>query len=274
MGLEGRFKKRFSQIKERGEKIFIPFTLLGYPDEQTSFDIIKAMIDGGASALELGLSFSDPLADGPLIQAAGFATIESGFTVADAFKLLKRVRAYNQEIPIGLLVYYNMVLAQGIEQFYQQASEAGVDGVLIVDLPPESADEVLPYAIKYGIAPIFIISPLTDKARLEVILRTLEKAEPGFLYIVSRLGTTGTREDTDSGLNQLMAAVKHSTGLPLCVGFGISSPAKAKDMYGLGADGVITGSKIIDIIANAKEGQASSQLESFIASMVEAAKPL
>jgi len=265
--MQNRYEARFSQLRGSGKKAFIPFTLLGWPDRDKSLEIIKLMIDSGSSALELGWAFSDPIADGPVIQRAAFETLALGFTVNDALSLIRDVRDLDSDIPIGLLVYYNMVLAQGVESFFARAQEAGVDGVLVADVPPESADEITPVAHKYGICPIFIVSPLTTDKRLEVIVQHAS----GFLYAVSRLGITGTEERYDDQLKNMIERVRKLTNLPLCIGFGISTPEQAKSMLSLGAEGVITGSRIIQLVEGAGAGPIEPILRPYLASMVQAA---
>lgn len=264
--MQTRYDARFSRLRAAGKKAFIPFTLLGWPDRSTSLEIIKLMIESGASALELGWAFSDPIADGPVIQRAAFETLALGFSVNDALGLIEEVRRLDDEIPIGLLVYYNMVLAQGIESFFARSKAAGVDGVLVADVPPESADEITPAARKHGIAPIFIVSPLTTEERLELIV---EQAG-GFLYAVSRLGITGTEERYDEQLQNMIDRVRRKTDLPLCIGFGISTPDQAKSMLAIGADGVITGSRIIQLVEGAGGGSVDAILRPYLASMVQA----
>ncbi len=227
------------------------------------------MIDCGASALELGIAFSDPVADGPIIQAAAHKVIENGFTVIQALDHVARVRKYNDDIPIGLLVYYNHILAMGVEKFFARAEECGVDGVLVADLPAESSDEVVSIATASNIASIFIVSPLTREERLEKIV----KHARGFIYLVSRLGVTGTDErdvSRDTRLNALISSIKKATDLPILAGFGISTPAHAERMMASGADGVITGSKIVDLIAKAAPEKMESELGSYLKQMVEA----
>lgn len=253
--------KRYDNLKHA----FIPFTLLGWPDAQRSFEIIKTLIDSCATALELGFAFSDPVADGPIIQAAAFETIENGFRLSDAFALLQRVRNYNAEIPIGLLVYFNTVLSQGIDRFYEKAAKAGVDSILVADLPAECADEVEAAATKHNIAPVFIISPLTDDERLAAISRVAR----GYLYVVSRLGITGVHEHFDTELDRLLKRARNASSLPLCVGFGVSTPAQAKLMIEKGADGVITGSRIIQLM---RETRDLSQLSAYVKEMRDAVK--
>lgn len=247
----------------------MPFTVLGWPDEETSFNIIKTMIESDASALELGIAFSDPVADGPIIQAAAHKVIESGYTVNQALDLVARVRKYNDEIPIGLLVYYNHIMAMGVERFFARAEECGVDGVLVADLPAESSDEVVSIATSNNISSIFIVSPLTRQERLEKIV----KHACGFIYLVSRLGVTGTDErdaSRDTRLTALISSIKKATELPVLAGFGISTPAHAERMMASGADGVITGSRIVDLVAKADPTKMEAELSAYLKSMVSA----
>lgn len=268
MPSKDRYAERFASLKKSNNGAFMPFTVLGWPDEETSFGIIKTMIDSGASALELGIAFSDPVADGPIIQAAAHKVIESNFSVNQALELVARIRKYDENIPIGLLVYYNHVMAKGIDQFFARAGECGVDGVLVADLPAESADEILQAGAADGVNVIFIVSPLTREERLSKIVTHAG----GFIYLVSRLGVTGVDErdsDRDNKLATLISSVKKATPLPVLAGFGISTPAHAEKMMELGADGVITGSKIVDLVT--KSGAKwQSELESYLRQMVSA----
>lgn len=262
-----RYRAKFRALKESKKGAFMPFTVLGWPDEETSFNIIKTMIDSDASALELGIAFSDPVADGPIIQAAAHKVIESGFTVNQALDLVARVRKYNDDIPIGLLVYYNHIMAMGVEKLYARAEECGVDGVLVADLPSESADEIVSIATGNNISTIFIVSPLTREERLDKIV----KHARGFIYLVSRLGVTGTDErdaSRDSRLAALIASIKKATELPILAGFGVSTPAHAERMMASGADGVITGSRIVDLIAKAEPSKMQAELSAYLKQMV------
>jgi tryptophan synthase alpha chain len=268
-GTQNRYDARFQALRSQGGKAFIPFTLLGWPDRETSLQIIKAMIDSGASALELGLAFSDPVVDGPIIQEAAMETLAAGFTVDDALALLGDVRKLDAEIPIGLLVYYNLVLSRGIEQCFADLARAGVDGVLIPDLPPERAEEVLPAAQRHGIHLIYILSPLTDTERLAAINRHAG----GFLYVLSRLGITGTEERYDDTLKTMLSQARTQTSLPLCVGFGVSTPEQARTMIAAGADGAITGSRIIQLIRQSSPEKRTHELEQYLKSMVAAMNP-
>src|SRR5687768_15751647 len=198
-----RYRKRFAEMRNTGKRAFIPFTLLGWPDPSASLEIVRVMIDSGATALELGWAFSDPIADGRTIQAAAFETLASGFKVTDALDMIAEIRKLDAEIPIGLLVYYNMVLVQGAGEFFARAGKAGVDGVLIADLPPDSADEVLESAHANDLELIYIVSPVTNEKRLDLILQHAG----GFIYAVSRLGITGTEERFDKDLAAVIKKV-------------------------------------------------------------------
>ena len=265
--MSSRYKDRFERLQQAKQKAFIPFTILGWPNKEKSLALIEQMIKSGVSALELGIAFSDPVADGPIIQQATYETISSGFSVGDALALITQVRKLDNEIPIGILVYFNTVLARGIDQFFAEAKKSGVDGILIADLPVENIDEILPAAKAANIDLIFIISPVTDKNRLKKILTQAS----GFLYLVSRLGVTGTGERShtkDLELGNLIKQIKSESKLPVYAGFGISSVADAESMFSMSADGVITGSQVIKIVQNNDFAKATSELEKFYVGML------
>ncbi len=265
--MSSRYEARFQQLAKERKKAFMPFTVLGWPNRQRSLQLIEQMIKAGVSALELGFAFSDPVADGPLIQRAANETIESGFTILDGMDLIKQVRKLDNQIPIGVLVYYNLILAKGIEQFFQLAQEAGIDGVLIADLPADEADEVGPAAKKYGIDLIFLISPVSPLSRIELIA----KRASGFIYLLSRLGVTGTgarSAEKDRSLADIIASIKKGTDVPICAGFGISRGADAVTMFAHGADGVISGSRVIELARDSDSGE--NGLQQFYAEMMAA----
>jgi tryptophan synthase alpha chain len=262
-----RYPTMFARHQAEGRKAFMPFTMLGWPSPERCWEIIQALADGGASGLELGVAFSDPVADGPVIQGVATETIASGFTVPQIWPLLAKTRAQYPDLPIGLLVYTNTVLAQGIDTFYTQAAQAGVDGVLIADLPPELAHEVVPAAQAAGIAPIFIVSPLSTPDRLGAMAQVAQ----GFWYVVSRLGITGLHQDVDTALADCLTQLKAVSDLPAYVGFGISTPQQAQAMVRLGADGVITGSKVVQLV---QSDPTLAQLNTFLTTMTQALKPV
>ncbi|MEM0950986.1 MAG: tryptophan synthase subunit alpha [Cyanobacteria bacterium P01_H01_bin.74] len=242
-----RYQKMFQAHQENGKQVFMPFTVLGWPNKTQSLAIIETMIASGASALELGLAFSDPMADGPIIQQASKTVIDNGFKVDDALELLQAVREKTDTLPIGVLVYFNMVLARGIPEFFKAMKAAGVDGILIADLPAELLNEVALAAQEEEICLICIVSPLTSPERLAKICTYAS----GFLYVVSRLGITGVEDTPDAQLSQLIKTVRQNTALPMLVGFGISTPERAQEMKAFGADGVIVGSRIIQVMDSA-----------------------
>jgi tryptophan synthase alpha chain len=266
--MSNRYKTRFAQLKSEGKRAFMPFTLLGWPDRDTSLKLIKQMIDSGASALELGIAFSDPIADGPIIQSAATETLASGFKLDDAFELLKEVRKLDQNIPIGLLVYFNMVLSQGVGKFFQRAKQAGVDGILVADLPAENVDELMPYPKEHEIDPILLVSPLTSTERLGTIL----KHASGFIYLLSRLGVTGTQRthERDAVLKKLIETIHSKTDVPVCAGFGISTVTDAKTMFDLGADGVISGSKVVQLATSSRDSKNFQPLADYYKEMLAA----
>jgi tryptophan synthase alpha chain len=267
--MANRYTAAFDALKERGQKAFIPFTVLGYPDRLACLASIDLMVECGATALELGIAFSDPVADGPTIQHCANEVIASGFGLEDAFELVGAVRRRHREIPIGLLAYYNTVMCRGVDWFYARANEAGVDGVLIADLPPESANQAVANARANEIQQIFIVSPLTTRTRLT---RVLQNAG-GFVYAVSRLGVTGVEEEHDSNLREIIRSVHERTQLPVCVGFGVSSPQQAGKIFNLGADGVISGSRVIELSgADAAPGLLGNYLQEMASSCREAGK--
>jgi len=234
---------RFENLKEKG-KAFVPFVVLGDPDFDTSFEVIKKLIDSGADALELGLNFSDPIADGSTIQEADLRAAEAGMDTNKDFELIKKIRAYNSEIPISLLIYYNLILQRGIEKFYVDAKAVGVDAVLAADCPVEEAEPLLKAAKKSGISQVFIVAPTTTNARLKKILSVAS----GYVYLVGLLGVTGARQDLQGTTLELIKRVKPLTNLPVFMGFGISSAGHVKQVLEAGADGVIVGSAIINLM--------------------------
>lgn len=261
-----RYAAMFQQLQQEQRHALIPFTLLGWPNPDICLKTVDALVEGGATALELGLAFSDPMADGPVIQQAATEVLESGFNVDKALALLAKVRERHPDIPIGLLVYYNLVLARGIDTFFKDIAAAGADGVLIADLPVELTGEVLPAARAHGVHIIGMVSPVTDEARLSSILQSAG----GFLYVVSRLGITGTEERYAQSLAELLQRIKQQSDLPACVGFGISQPRHVQQMLGLGAQGVIVGSSIIQQVRALAPDYRTEPLQDYINTLARA----
>ena len=234
----------FKKLKQKNEKALVAFTVIGDPDHKTSLEIVKKIIDSGADILELGLPFSDPIADGPTIQAADNRALKSKIDTDKVFNFIKEIREYNNDIPIGLLVYGNLIFQRGIKKFYSDASRAGINSVLIADVPPEESDEYTKAAKKHKIDTVFIVSPLTSNERLKKI----DKKIRGFVYVVSRLGVTGAKASLKESTLDLIRRVRKFTKKPLCVGFGISRPEHVKAVIKAGADGTIVGSAIVNLI--------------------------
>ncbi len=256
---------RYSFLTSRissGQSVYMPYILLGFPNIETSFDVARTVIENGAHGLELGFPFRDPVADGPVIERAGNIALDNGFNADQGFALIARIRALSPDIPLTLMLYYNMVLARGADHFFADCKSAGVDGVLIPDMPPERADTVLPAAKANGIELVFIAAPTTTPERLRII----STVAGGFVYVVTRMGITGTTENYSDQLAGLFKSIKSHITLPAVAGFGISTPDQAKKMIASGADGVITGSRIVELT----ERGTLDDLSAHTRSMVEA----
>ncbi len=234
------YKQVFAEIEGTA---LIPFFVIGDPDFDTSLEIIKAAIDAGADILELGIPFSDPIADGPTIQKADVRAMKSGITVAKSLDFIKKLKQH-RDIPIGLLMYYNLVYQYGTEKFFRDFHNAGVNSVLIADLSIDDADEIIAPAQAAGIDTVFMVTPITDERRI----RTIVSKTTGFIYTVSLLGVTGSRNQLSERIEGLVKKLKELTDVPVCVGFGISRPQHATAVAAAGADGVIIGSKIVSLI--------------------------
>ncbi|BAW32194.1 MAG TPA: tryptophan synthase subunit alpha [Methanothermobacter sp.] len=250
------YNEMFNDLKEKKEAAFMPFIVVGDPDFETSLEIAKTLINNGADALEIGFPFSDPIADGATVQEADIRALENGITIDKCFKFLKKLRKFTS-IPLGLLVYYNLVYQRSIKKFYQDAMKAGVNSILIADLPPEEAGEALKASKEYNIDQIFIIAPTTSNKRLKMI----SKHASGFHYLVSVMGVTGARKEIKKSTLSFIKRIKENGKLPAMVGFGISKPSHIKEITMAGADGAIVGSAIIDIIAKNLKNQEKMLVE-------------
>ena len=230
-------------LKKRKEGALVVFTVIGDPDYKTSLEIVKKIVDSGADILELGIPFSDPIADGRIIQAAYVRALENGMNTDKAFKFVEDLRKYT-DIPIGLLTYYNIVYQRGLEKFYQDAYKAGVNSVLIADLSIEEAVNVIKISKKNKVDIVFMISQLSDDDRMKKIA----SASNGFIYFVSRLGVTGVRDEIQNSTLSLIKKIRKFSDKPLYVGFGISKPQHVRDVIIAGADGAIVGSAVVNIV--------------------------
>src|SRR5512137_158419 len=260
----GRIKALFDLLKRPA---FMSFTVAVDPDKDTCIRATMALIDGGTDILELGVPFSDPIADGPTIQQADERSLAAGTTVDTVFAIVRELRK-KTDIPIVFLVYYNMVYHRGVDRFYKEASEAGVDGILIADMPVEESDDVYETALRYGIDPIFLITQTTSDERIKKIAARAH----GYLYLVAVLGVTGMRDTVSSDAIDLLQRVRKYTQIPLALGFGISTPEHAKTCAEAGADGVIVGSAIVEIVGKypGNPDKMERDLKTYVAQMKKA----
>ena len=247
------YKETFARLNRAA---FIPFFVIGDPDFETGLSVVKTAVDAGADVLELGIPFSDPIADGPTIQKADIRSLSAGMTVRKALEFIKQVTDY-KSIPIGLLVYYNLVYQYGTEKFLKDFKAAGGSSVLVADLSIDDADEIAIPAKDAGLETVFMVTPVTPDERAK---RIAEKTT-GFIYTVSLLGVTGARESLSDMVRPLVTRLKSLTDVPVCVGFGISSPRHAKDIVAAGADGVIIGSRIVKMIEDNLDDKQKMQSE-------------
>ncbi len=238
-----KYKEVFSELKSQGKTALIPFFVIGDPDLGTSMEIVKAALDAGADVLELGIPFSDPIADGPTIQKADIRALESGVNVRTALEFIREIKKY-KDVPIGLLMYYNLIYQYGRDKFFADFHAAGVNSVLVADLSIDDADEIAIPAQKAGLDTVFMVTPNTKPDRMKVIL----SKTTGFVYTVSVLGVTGSRAELSDQVEHLIGQIKALTDVPVCVGFGISKPEHAASVAAAGADGVIIGSKLVSMI--------------------------
>ena len=222
-------------------KAFIPFITCGDPDLETTEKIVRAAAENGADLIELGIPFSDPTAEGPVIQAASLRALSGGVTTDKIFELVRRLRR-DIDIPMVFMTYANVVFSYGSDKFISTCKEIGIDGLILPDLPFEEKEEFLPYCEKYGVDLISLIAP-TSENRIAMICREAE----GFIYLVSSLGVTGARSKITTDIDSIVSVIRENTDIPCAIGFGIATPEQAADMASK-ADGVIVGSAIIKLI--------------------------
>jgi len=266
-----RYEKMFADLKTRGEGAFIPFVMLGDPDLATSEKIIDTLVESGADALELGFPFSDPVADGPVIQRAAMRALQKKVTPNDCFALLKRIRAKHNDIPVGLLVYANLVMqGSGIAGFYKNANASGVDSVLVADAPTL---EVMPFvkaAQQNNVAPVMVVPPNVNAERLAQIAECTK----GYTYVVTRAGVTGADKEVNLSSQKLLVQLKELNAAPAIFGFGISKPEHVKAALNEGAAGAISGSAIVAKIAENLNDQTQmlKAIAAFVSEMKEASR--
>jgi tryptophan synthase alpha chain len=252
------YKQVFAKLDRAA---LIPFFVIGDPDFDTSLELVKNAIDAGADILELGIPFSDPIADGPTIQKADIRAVNARMNVKKALEFIRQIKAH-KDIPIGLLMYYNLICNYGTEKFFEDFHNAGVNSILVADLSIDDADELTKPAQTAGLDTVFMVTPVTTAQRKKLIA----SKTTGFIYTVSVLGVTGSREKLSDTAASLVGELKQLTEVPVCVGFGISSPDQAAAVAAAGADGVIIGSRIVSVIENnlADKNKMLAEIADFI----------
>jgi tryptophan synthase alpha chain len=230
----------FAQAKAEGRAMFMPYWMIGYPDVQTSINIVNALIDAGADAIELGVPFSDPLADGVVVQAAGQAALDNGTTLDDCIRAVQAIRTHAPYTPLLLMSYINPLLNYGLDRYAADTAAAGVDGFIVPDLPPEEAGILALHCDAHQLALVQFLAPTSSLDRIKLVADTAK----GFIYVVALMGVTGPRDTLSAELAPFIARVRTAMNLPLAVGFGISHPEHVRQIKSL-ADGIIVGSALI-----------------------------
>lgn len=260
-----RLQSRFAELKQQNRAALVTFVTAGDPDYASSLEILKGLPAAGADVIELGMPFTDPMADGPAIQLANIRALAAKQNLPKTLQMVREFRATDSRTPLVLMGYYNPIFAYGVERFIADAKEAGVDGLIIVDLPPEHNDELCEPAQAAGLDFIRLTTPTTDDQRLPTVLN----GSSGFVYYVSVAGVTGAGAATMEHVEQAVARLRRHTDLPLCIGFGIRTPEHAADVARR-ADGVVVGSALVDQIAKAESpAQAIDGVLSLCAQLAE-----
>lgn len=243
--MSARYENLFSSLHERGEGAFVPFIMLGDPTPEDSLKIVRTVVAAGADALELGVTFSDPVADGPTIQASHLRALDGGATVDSSLELISTIRTEFPELPIGMLIYGNVAFTRGFDRFYAEFAKAGADSILLPDVPVREGAPFIAAAQKADIDPIFI----APARATEETLKGVAKSSQGYIYAISRDGVTGTEKQSETlGLEEVVSNIQRFDGPPVLLGFGISEPTHVQDAIAAGAAGAITGSAITKII--------------------------
>src|SRR5664279_2261110 len=262
-----RIDARFAELKKQDRAAFITFLMAGDPDPSTSLDIIKALPKAGSDIIEIGMPFTDPMADGPAIQAAGLRALKAGMTLKKTLAMVREFRKDDNATPLVLMGYYNPIYIYGVDRFLVDAKSAGVDGLIIVDLPPEEDDELCLPAMQAGLNFIRLATPTTDDKRLPAVLANTS----GFVYYVSITGITGRASADKVQVGEAVARIKRHTKLPVAVGFGVKTAEQARAIAS-GADGVVVGSALVDALRLSldKNGKAGPGTVKAVTSLVSA----
>ncbi|QIA63021.1 tryptophan synthase subunit alpha [Vibrio astriarenae] len=260
-----RYNAMFERLNEMNQGAFVPFVTVCDPSPEQSYKIMETLVESGADALELGIPFSDPLADGPTIQGANIRALDSGATPDICFEQIGKIRAKYPELPIGLLMYANLVYTRGIENFYERCAKAGIDSVLIADVPTNEASEFIEAAKKHGVHPIFIAPPTAS----DETLKQVSELGGGYTYLLSRAGVTGAETKANMPVDDMLNRLNQFDAPPALLGFGISEPEQVKQALTAGAAGAISGSAVVKIIeANVEQPEAMLEaLGNFVSAM-------
>ena len=260
-----RIERRFERLRAEGRPGLVTFVMAGDPDPGASLAILNALPGAGADVVELGMPFTDPMADGPAIQAAGLRALKSGQTLRATLKMVEAFRKENDETPLILMGYYNPIYSYGVEPFLSDARAAGVDGLIVVDLPPEEDDELCLPARRSGLAFIRLATPTTDDARLPVVLKNAS----GFVYYVSITGVTGSAAPDPARVGKAVQRIKRLSALPVAVGFGVRDGPSAAAI-GSAADGVVVGSALVEAVRGSlADGRATAGTVGAVSALVE-----
>ena len=262
-----RIDARFAELARQGRSAFVTFLMAGDPDPKTSLDILKALPKAGADVIEIGMPFTDPMADGPSIQAAGLRALKAGMTLKKTLEMVRGFRKDDDTTPLVLMGYYNPIYIYGVDKFLTDAKTAGVDGLIIVDLPPEEDTELCIPAMKAGLNFIRLATPTTDDKRLPAVLANTS----GFVYYVSITGITGSAGADSTAVGEAVARIKRHTKLPVCVGFGIRTPDAARAIAE-NANGAVVGTALVDALRASldAEGRATAKTVGAVADLAAA----
>jgi len=262
-----RIDTRFAELKKQGRSAFVTFVMAGDPDPAASLEVLKALPKAGADIIEIGMPFTDPMADGPSIQAAGLRALKAGMTLRKTLEMVRSFRKDDDATPLVLMGYYNPIYIYGVDQFLADAKSAGVDGLIIVDLPPEEDTELCLPAMKAGLNFIRLATPTTDDKRLPAVLANTS----GFVYYVSITGITGSAAADARAVGEAVARIKRHTKLPVCVGFGIRTPEVARAIAE-NSDGAVVGTALVDALRGSldAEGRGTAKTTGAVADLVSA----
>lgn len=253
-----RINQKFEELRSKNQKGLITYIMAGYPSEKDTLSIVRGLIKGGADIIELGFPFSDPLADGPIIQNASMIALEKGIKIKKFFSMVKKIRN-ETDIPLVIMTYANILYHYGYQRFISEAKKVGIDGFILPDMSIEESDEYVKIAKKYDMDTIFLISPNTSNQRV----KDIAKATSGFLYLVAVYGTTGVKTDIKNYTIKALKNTKKITKIPVGIGFGVSTPDDVRKYVSIGADAVIVGSALLKLIENTKSKDLEGKIDEF-----------